>query len=192
MEASKRLMGTQVPTQGTEPTSPFGLLGRTLGHSWSPRIHATFGSAPYALFEREPADVADFITEGAWQGINVTIPYKRVAAELADEVSERVERLGVANTLVRRDGRIYADNTDVLGFAWMLRRFLREKVGTTAEALSGSKALVLGSGGACQAVCAALEDLGCRPVIISRTGDETYATLADRHADVFLEFCKNF
>ncbi len=167
--------------------SPFGLLGRTLGHSWSPRIHATFGSTPYALFEREPEEVADFVAHGNWQGINVTIPYKRVAAELADETSERVARLGVSNTLVRRaDGKIFADNTDVLGFAWMLERFLREKAQLPTDVLRGRKALVLGSGGACQAVRAALEDVGCHVVVISRTGDETYATLTDRHADAVL------
>ena len=167
--------------------APFGLLGRTLGHSWSPRIHATFGSVPYALYEREPDDVAEFLAKGNWRGLNVTIPYKREAAELADEVSGRVERLGVANTLVKRaDGSIFADNTDVLGFAFMLRRFLRTRVDRNPESLAGRKALVLGSGGASQAVQAALEDLGFLPVVISRTGDETYATLAERHADAVL------
>ena len=167
--------------------APFGLLGRTLGHSWSPRIHATFGSVPYALYEREQDEVAEFLKCGNWHGLNVTIPYKRVAAELADEVSGRVERLGVANTLVKRaDGSIFADNTDVLGFAFMLRRFLCTQVGYNPEALAGRKALVLGSGGASQAVQAALEDLGLLPVVISRTGDETYATLAERHADAAL------
>lgn len=165
--------------------APFGLLGRTLGHSWSPRIHARYGSEPYALFEREPDEVARFLREGGWQGLNVTIPYKRVAVECADHVTERVRRLGVTNTLVRQaNGSILADNTDVLGFAWMLERFCVRELGQGAgEALGGRKALVLGSGGACQAVRAALEDVGARVVVISRTGDETYATLAERHAD---------
>ena len=77
--------------------APFGLLGRTLGHSWSPWIHNLLGSAPYALFEREPEEVANFIRHGTWRGINVTIPYKRNAFELADETSDRAARLGVAN-----------------------------------------------------------------------------------------------
>ncbi|MBR3317287.1 MAG: shikimate kinase [Atopobiaceae bacterium] len=168
--------------------TPFGLLGRTLGHSWSPHIHASFGSVPYSLFEREPEDVGDFLHRGSWRGLNVTIPYKRVAVEYADEVSERVRRLGATNTLVRRDdGSILADNTDVLGFAWMLERFcLRELGMPAADVLAGKKALVLGSGGACQAVKAALEDAGATVVVVSRTGDETYATLAERHHDATL------
>lgn len=167
---------------------PFGLLGRKLGHSWSPRIHTTLGSAPYGLFEREPDEVARFVREGAWQGINVTIPYKRQVVALADELSERVMRLGVANTLVRRaDGTLFADNTDVLGFAWMLERFCQRACDSTArDALADRKVVVLGSGGASQAVQAALQDAGARIVVISRSGEETYQTLVERHGDATL------
>ena len=166
----------------------FGLLGRTLGHSWSPRIHTLLGSAPYGLFEREPHEVEDFIRNGEWRGINVTIPYKRDAALLANKRSPRVERMGVANTLMRQpNGTIFAENTDVLGFCWMLERFAqREFEKTASEVFGNGKALVLGSGGASQAIQAALEDIGTRTVVISRTGNETYATLCDRHADATL------
>ena len=169
-------------------TTPFGLLGRTLGHSWSPRIHTKLGSAPYGLFEREPQEVEEFIRKGDWRGINVTIPYKREAAQFADVVSDRVRRLGVANTLVRRgDGSVYADNTDVLGFAWMLERFCLRAHGLSAkDVLNGVKVLVLGTGGASRAVSAALEDLGAHVVAISRRGTETYATIVERHTDARL------
>ena len=177
-EASLRPMG-----------APFGLLGRRLGHSWSPQIHERLGSAPYELVEREPEDVAALVREGSWRGLNVTIPYKRDAAHLADVRSPAVERLGAANTLVRdEDGRVVAENTDVLGFGWMLARFCRERLGESARrALDGRKVLVLGSGGASQAVSYALsETAGALPCVISRSGDETYETLAERHADAAL------
>ena len=76
----------------------------------------------------------------------------------------------------------------MLGFAWMLERFCRERLGASAhDALAGEKALVLGSGGASQAVVDALaHTVGARPVVISRTGEETYATLVERHADAVL------
>lgn len=167
----------------------FGLLGQKLGHSWSPQIHARLGSVPYALVEREPNEVEPFLREGLWQGLNVTIPYKRVAACAAGERSERVKRLGVANTLVRRhDGSIFAENTDVLGFAWMLDRFCQRELGeATKTALEGAKVLVLGSGGACQAVCAALEDAApCDVRVISRKGPDSYEGLLERHADARL------
>ena len=169
--------------------APFGLVGRTLGHSWSRQIHERLGSAPYALHELEPDEVAPFVRGGAWRGLNVTIPYKRRAAELADERSPRVERLGAANTLVRReDGSILAENTDVLGFFWMLARFCRRELGSSVnEALGSRKALVLGSGGASQAVRLALEEYaGMDVVTVSRSGTETYEGLARRHADAAL------
>ena len=139
----------------------FGLLGEHLGHSWSPPIHAALGSVPYHLFEAAPDDAPAFIREGAWDGINVTIPYKKLAAELADERSARVEALGAANTLVRRsDGTIFAENTDVLGFAKLLEDFCIDKLGATArDALAGKHALILGTGGASRAVAYVLEQM---------------------------------
>ncbi len=166
----------------------YGLLGQRLGHSWSPKIHTLLGSMPYDLIELEEHEVEGFVRTGSWRGLNVTIPYKRLAFELADGHSERARRLGVANTLVKRsDGSVWADNTDLAGFSWMLERFCTRKLGETSrKLLEGRKALVLGSGGASKAVQAALEDQGARVVIISRSGDETYHTLAQRHADATL------
>ncbi|MBR3384894.1 MAG: shikimate kinase [Atopobiaceae bacterium] len=172
------------------PTTPvsFGLVGRRLGHSWSRQIHARLGSVPYDLVELEPDEVEAFVREGSWQGLNVTIPYKADAARLADERSERVARLGVANTLLRRDdGSIFAENTDVLGFSWMLERFCQRHLGSPAtDVLAGRKALVLGTGGAAQAVTTSLEAVGARVIQISRTGAETYEGFAARHADTVL------
>lgn len=48
--------------------APFGLIGRKLGHSWSPQLHTKMGSAPYQLIELEPNEVDDFILHGEWQG----------------------------------------------------------------------------------------------------------------------------
>lgn len=170
-------------------SAPYGLLGRKLAHSWSPLIHQQLGSSPYHLIELEPDEVANFVREGSWRGLNVTIPYKRDAALLADVRSPAVERTGAANTLVRDEGgAIVAENTDVLGFAWMLARFCRERLGgSPASVLGGEKVLVLGSGGASTAVVDALtHTVGARPVVISRTGTETYETLAQRHSDAVL------
>ena len=174
-------------TAAAPDTRTFGLLGRKLGHSWSPRIHAHFSEVPYVLRELEPEELAGFVREDqSWRGLNVTIPYKRDVMELADELSSAARRLGAANTLVRRpDGSVLADNTDLFGFSWMLARFCERELGSR-DALSGAKALVLGSGGASRAVVAALEDAGMHPVVISRSGSETYATLVERHADAQL------
>lgn len=172
----------------SSPDAPFGLVGHPLGHSWSPRIHELLGSSPYDLHDLGNDEAARFIRGGRWQGLNVTIPHKRLAAELADTRSPRVERLGVANTLVREDdGTISAENTDVLGFSWMLERFFRREHGKGAEELlAGRSALVLGSGGASRSVQASLAEVGARTIVVSRTGSETYEGLAERHPDAAL------
>lgn len=162
----------------------FGLIGRRLGHSWSPTIHELLGSAPYALLELEPDEVGPFVRDGAWRGLNVTIPYKTDAARLADVRSDAVEALGAANTLVRgEDGAIVAENTDVLGFSWMLARFCRDRLGASPRAaLEGRDVLVLGSGGASRAVRYALETAaGAHVSVISRGGPDGYEGLAGRH-----------
>lgn len=169
--------------------APYGLVGHPLGHSWSPIIHESLGSVPYELHDLDPDEAEAFLREGAWRGLNVTIPYKRLAAQVADVRTPAVELLGAANTLTRDDkGRIVADNTDVFGFEWMLARFCETNLGSSPrDALAGEKAIVLGSGGASRAVTHVLETTaGARPVTISRTGDETYDTLVERHSDAVL------
>lgn len=169
--------------------APYGLIGRRLGHSWSPRIHERLGSRPYTLLELEPEEVEPFLRGGAWRGLNVTIPYKLDAARIADVRSEAVAALGAANTLVRGgDGSIVAENTDVLGFSWMLTRFCRERLGRSPrEALEGREVLVLGSGGAGRAVRYALETFaGAKVSVISRSGEDGYEGLAARHPNTIL------
>ena len=169
--------------------SRFGLVGCKLGHSFSPLIHERLGSAPYGLIELEPDKVAGFFATGDWGGLNVTIPYKSDAAKAADVRSPRVEALGVANTLVRlEDGRIFADNTDVLGFDAMLDGFARREFArSAADMFADSKTLVLGTGGAAQAVAYVLaEYVGADVAFVSRTGVSTYENLLDHHVDATL------
>ena len=153
-----------------------GLLGRKLGHSYSPAIHAMLADYDYALFEREPEEVGQFLRNGEWDGLNVTIPYKKTVLPYCAELSETARTVGSVNTLVRRaDGTICGDNTDAGGFETM--------VGLSGIRVAGKKALVFGSGGASVSVCYILRKLGARSVtVISRSGADNYENL-DRHAD---------
>ena len=151
----------------------YGLLGRKLGHSYSPAIHGMLGYE-YGLFEREPEDVADFLKNGDFDGINVTIPYKKDVLPYLDEIDPLALRLGAVNTIVRRNGRLKGYNSDYFGFLSMVRR--------TGIDVSGKKAIVLGSGGASATVKAVLEDLGAAVVVISRSGENNYDNL-HLHAD---------
>ena len=153
-----------------------GLLGRKLGHSYSPAIHAMLADYDYALFEREPEEVGQFLRNGEWDGLNVTIPYKKTVLPYCAELSDTARTVGSVNTLVRRaDGTICGDNTDAGGFETM--------VGLSGIQVAGKKALVFGSGGASVSVCYILRKLRARSVtVISRSGADNYENL-DRHAD---------
>lgn len=152
-----------------------GLLGRKLGHSYSPQIHSYLGTYSYDLFEKEPEEVADFIRNGDFTAINVTIPYKKDVIPYLDELSPTAQKMGSVNTVVRRpDGTLFGHNTDYFGFTSMVRR--------SGIPVAGKKALVLGSGGTSNTAVKALADLGAQVVIISRSGENNYENL-DLHAD---------
>lgn len=151
-----------------------GLLGRKLGHSYSPQIHALLGNYSYQLFEKEPEEIGDFLKNGDFTGLNVTIPYKKEVIPFLDELSPAAARLGAVNTIVRRDGKLIGHNTDYFGF----RRLVQE----SGLQVAGKKVLVLGSGGASSTAVAVLQELGAKVTVISRSGENNYENL-DRHAD---------
>lgn len=152
-----------------------GLLGRKLGHSYSPQIHKGLGPYSYSLFEVEPEALESFLKNGDFRGLNVTIPYKKDVIPYLSELSPEANRIGAVNTIIRKpDGSLIGHNTDSFGF-----RFMAERSGLHFE---GKKVLVLGSGGASNTVYAVLEELGACPVRISRSGPNNYGNLF-LHAD---------
>ena len=163
----------------TATTRPYGVLGRVLGHSYTPTIYRELAGLDYRKFEREPEELESFVRSGEWEGFNVTIPYKRDLVAYMDELSPVAERMGNINTVVRLpDGRLRGDNTDYYGF-----KVLVESLGLE---LAGKKAVVFGgSGGAGSTAMMVLTDLGMRAVSIDRSGKHTYENL-DEHADAAL------
>ncbi len=159
----------------------YGLLGRTLGHSYSPQIHAALGCPPetYSLYEVEPEALERFLTVPEFDGINVTIPYKKTVIPYLAELSDAARAIGSVNTILRRpDGSLYGDNTDFYGFD--------ETLAVTGIDPAGRKALVLGDGGAAPTVRAVLLSRGAREIVtISRRGENNYENL-DRHRDAEL------
>ena len=88
-----------------------GLLGRKLGHSYSPQIHGQLASYDYSLFEKEPEELEGFLKNGNFVGLNVTIPYKKDVIPFLDQLSPVARRLGAVNTIVRReDGSLVGHN----------------------------------------------------------------------------------
>ena len=151
-----------------------GLLGRKLGHSYSPQIHRKLSSYPYDLFEKEPEELEAFLRSGNFSGINVTVPYKKAVIPFLDELSDTAARLGAVNTIVCRNGKLIGHNTDFFGFQTMLQASRLD--------VAGKKVLVLGSGGASNTAVAVLQDAGADVIVISRSGENHYGNL-DKHAD---------
>ena len=147
-----------------------GLLGRHLTHSYSPQIHSCLGSYGYKLFQVEPESLEGFFKNKSFDGINVTIPYKKAAIPYCDELSTQAHTLGAVNTIVKtEDGRLIGHNTDFFGFYSLLKK--------SAISVSGKKVLILGSGGAAVTVEAVLKQENANVVIISRSGENNYQNL---------------
>jgi shikimate dehydrogenase len=159
-----------------------GVIGWPVGHSRSPALHGhwlrRYGlpGAYVAMAvapERLEAALAGLVALG-FAGANVTLPHKEAALRLADAATPRARRIGAANTLVLRDGRMEADNTDGFGFLENLRA---AAPGWRADA---GPAVLLGAGGAGRAAAAALLDAGCPELrLVNRTRARAEALAAD-------------
>ena len=129
----------------------YGLIGKTLGHSFSKPIHEALGGYPYELKELpDEAAVRAFFTARRFRAVNVTIPYKALALALCDEVSEEAKAIGAVNTVVNRGGRLFGYNTDFGGFRLLVRH--------RGVSLAGKTVLILGTGATqrtVRAVCTA-------------------------------------
>jgi shikimate dehydrogenase len=135
------------------------VLGMPIEHSLSPVLHhaayAALGLSGwrYDRYAVDEAGLPAFVDGlGAeWAGLSLTMPLKRVALDVADEVDPDAAAVGAANTLVRREAGWFAANTDVVGIVETLRE---------AGVRSVDRAVVLGAGGTAQAALAALRRLG--------------------------------
>lgn len=146
-----------------------GLLGRKLGHSYSPQIHAHLGTYSYELFEKEPEEVEDFLRKGDFTAINVTIPYKKTVMPYC-RLTDRAKYMGSVNTIIRQpDGSLLGHNTDYFGFSSMVKR--------SGLDVANKKCLVLGSGGASVTAVAVLKEMGAKVIVISRSGENNYDNL---------------
>ncbi|MCC8109757.1 MAG: shikimate dehydrogenase, partial [Planctomycetes bacterium] len=166
----------------TDPTALprhiYGIIGSPVSHSLSPLLHNTgfrrIGHpGVYFAWEIPTGVTARFFMAVHTLGIDgasVTIPHKEAALALADDATERARRIGAANTLIRQDDRILADNTDVDGFLLPLRN---------VPLGPGSTVLLLGAGGAARAVAVGLQERNVGTVVITSRSGEPAPRLAE-------------
>ncbi len=154
-----------------------GVVGSPIAHSLSPLIHRVWLAAAglegrYDAYEPERG-LAAFVgaSRSGLSGVNVTIPFKLDALEIADEATARAGHAGAANLLIfRTDGSIFADNTDGEG---LLTAFAEQAPGFDPAA---GPVVILGAGGAARGAASAFIDAGAPEVrVVNRSGDKARA-----------------
>lgn len=158
-----------------------GLVGFPLEHSLSPLLHTAALKAvelkgKYLLYPIMPADKQGLNTllarfrRGEIHGLNITIPHKQTVIPLLDELTPTAKAIRAVNTIFKKDGLLFGDNTDAEGFMNDLKKMLRHTTGGTA--------LVLGAGGSARAVVYALLSIGWNVVIAARRKDQADALVS--------------
>jgi shikimate dehydrogenase len=159
-----------------------GVIGSPISHSKSPQLHRhwlkTYGIRgdyiPMDVAAQDLEQVLRTLPKAGFVGVNITIPHKEAALEIADLVTDRATLIGAANTLIfRKDGHIHADNTDGYGFLENLKH------GAPDWKPAAGPATVLGAGGAARAVIASLLDAGVPEILLSNRTRIRAEKLAD-------------
>lgn len=142
----------------------YGLIGKSLSHSFSPAFFKAYFKehqieASYELIPIEDISSIKSVLSGAYNGLNVTIPYKEVIIPFLDEIVDEAKAIGAVNTVVFRNGKSVGHNTDAFGFQQSIKPFLT---------LEHERALILGTGGSSKAVAYVLKQLGIQVNFLSR------------------------
>lgn len=167
-----------------------GVIGAPIAHSRSPALHGywlrRYGiKGHYIPMEVAQADLREalqMLPRLGFVGLNVTIPHKETVLAMADIVTDRAALIGAANTLIfRKDGKIFADNTDGAGFIANLRQEAPQWQPTAGPAV------LFGAGGAARAVIAALIEVGVPEIrVANRTRARAEALRSDFGAKVMV------
>lgn len=137
----------------------YGLIGKTLVHSYSKEIHEALGKYEYHLFSLTPEEMPDFVKARDFGGLNVTIPYKQDVIPLCDEISPLAETIGAVNTLYFEEGKLKGHNTDYEGFLYTCQR--------SGIDFAKRKVLILGTGGTSLTARKAIADQGADTIYIA-------------------------
>lgn len=148
------------------------LLGEKLSHSYSAVIHS-FCGLDYSLRELPPEKLSEFVKSRKFDGLNVTMPYKKPIVPLLDEVDGIAEKTGAVNTVLNKNGKLIGYNTDYYGMKYALE--------AAKITLKGKDVLILGSGGAgIVAEKLAIDEGAASVEIVSRNGKLNYENIYDR------------
>ena len=155
----------------------FGLIGKTLAHSFSEKYfrdkfhNEDINDAEYKNFElNNISEFTDLISKMKLSGLNVTIPYKESVITFLDELTPQAKAIGAVNTIQFKDNKLIGHNTDTIGFSQSMYPILNGR----------SKALILGNGGASKAIQYALKTLNIEYKIVSRKSSFDYLDISSK------------
>ncbi len=154
-----------------------GVIAQPIKHSLSPMIHNTayhyLGiDAVYLAFEVEQQQLEKAIESIRglnMLGVNISMPYKKQAYDLCDEISERAKLIGVVNTIINKDNQLVGDNTDGLGFIGSL---WDHQVSVTGKIMT-----LLGAGGAAKAVICQSALEGVKEINVFKRNNDSFETV---------------
>ena len=174
-------MTDQVNPKDYPGKDAYAVIGNPIAHSKSPLIHEVFAKQTQQAihYGRIFSELDDFkkttqeFFERGGKGLNVTIPFKLQAYELAQHKTPRAQSAQAANMLWVDNGQLWCDNSDGEGLTRDLRRLLKQRSGA---ALNGINVLILGAGGAAQGVMEPLMGAGVASVtVFNRTHEKAEA-----------------
>lgn len=157
----------------------YGLIGEKLGHSLSKPIHESLADYTYDIHPLTQDEFKVFMSEKKFKAINVTIPYKKDVIPYLDSMDDNAKAIGAVNTIVNTNGKLRGYNTDFSGFDYMVERH--------HVTLEGMKVIVLGNGGAAQAIKAVVKKHHAKEMIIVDVVNDgesiTYDECFEKHTD---------
>jgi shikimate dehydrogenase len=161
------------------PPDRYAVMGNPVAHSLSPAIHAEFArqTAQRLTYSAIQVDEGGFeqaagnFRAAGGKGLNVTVPFKRVAWAWVDRRSARAERAGAVNTIAFKDGAAYGDNTDGVGL-------VRDITVNLRAAISGRRVLIAGAGGAVRGVLEPILEQHPRELVIANRTVDSATELA--------------
>ena len=158
------------------------VIGFPIDHSWSPDIHSFWLkenkiSGEYKKIKVEPAELRNFIltaSKTGYSGLNITVPFKEMAYQFCDEVSDIAKNLGAVNLIIFRDGKIYGSNTDGEGFIASVLNKLPNL------SFQNNNFAILGAGGAAKSIAYSLLGHKAKKIMIINRDLEKAEKLSEK------------
>lgn len=145
--------------------SDYGLIGTSIRTSYSKCIHESISDKEYDLIQLDATYYVDEFLQTDFKGINVTRPYKEYLYKKCDFLSTEAKEIGVVNTVLKLDNKLYGYNTDAFGFEWLLNK---ENI-----IIKDKKCLIFGTGATSKTVEYILKKLGAQEIkFLSRNPDD--------------------